>query len=543
MDRRRRTVASAAVLATVLAALATPAAAEGPTAAAVATVDVAWITNGPDGRVVGRESVGVDSAARRLGELRARPDVLVAEIDRPVEIQSGSEPWRSLQWGLTRIRIEEGWKHAPRADGQVLAVLDTGVEASHLDLAGVVLPGFDVLGTTDGSVDPHGHGTHVAGIAAAIGDNGIDIAGTAPGLAILPVRVLDEAGLGSASDVAAGVYWAVDHGATIINLSLGSREPSGVLAESIRYAVSRGVLVVAAAGNLADDRPVWPAAMPEVIGVTATDDTDSIPSFASRGTWVDLAAPGDGILSTFAGDSLQMLSGTSMAAPLVAGVAALVRAREPELTPRRVRARLIYNAEDIGAPGRDAVFGYGLLAAATTLRPVPAPTDVAAGPHGPGIRDLLAGGIARGCGPELFCPAASVTRGQLTTFLARALRLPPATGPAGYLDTVGTPHAPGIDALAAVGILTSTGSDRFAPNEALTRAEMAALVSRSLGLAAKAPAPFTDVPADHPHAAGIAAAFEAGLTKGCGGDRFCPDGTLTRAQMATLIARAFLGLD
>ena len=532
--RGAASIGAVALLAMLAGSLAAP-------AVATDTVAIAWVTDAASGPVVHRDDVPADQVVGRLAALRARADVRVAEVDRPVAAQY--EPLRDLQWNLDRIRIDGSREHAPRADGQVLAVLDTGVDATHPDLEGVVLPGWDALGQTDGRTDAHGHGTHVAGIAAALADNGREIAGVAPGLAILPVRVLDDAGLGAASDVAAGIHWAVANGATIVNLSLGSREPSDVLADAVRSAVAQGVVVVAAAGNLSDDRPVWPAAMREVIGVTATDDADGLPPFASHGTWVDLAAPGTGILSLHPTPSLRtMMSGTSMAAPLVAGVAALLRAREPELTPAMVRSRLVYTSEDIGAAGRDGQFGYGLLAADVALRPVPTFADVTGGAHAGAIRELVADGITGGCAAERFCPGAHVTRGQIASFLTRALRLAPATTAADYTDTAGTPHAPAIDALAAAGITTGPATGAFEPQTPITRGEVAVLLASALELTTDVLPPFTDVAHDSPYAAAIAATTDAGITTGCAADRFCPDAPLTRAQMASLLGRAFLGV-
>lgn len=474
----------------------------------------------------------------------ATPARAAATVDRGEDVRvwaMGQDVLRAQQWNLDRIRLPEGLVYAPSAAGQVLAVLDTGVDGLHTDLAGVVLPGHDVVGVSDGRVDPNGHGTHVAGIAAAVAGNDIGIAGTAPGLKILPVRVLDEIGSGTAADVAEGINWAVANGATIINLSLGGTERAPIMEDAIRAAVAKGIVVIAAAGNLSSSDPVWPAAMPEVIGVTATDDEDRLPSFASSGIWVDLAAPGDGIVSLFTANGYAAMSGTSMATPLVAGIAALVLAREPDLTPARIQARLRYGTEDIGASGRDALFGFGLLDAARTLTPAPTFTDVS-GTHRTAVREMAITGITSGCAADRYCPTQPLTRGQMATFLVRALRLPRAPNGPAFTDTAGSSHADAIRDLAAAGITSGCAPDRFCPGAPVTRAMTASLLARALQLTGDGELGFTDVAPGSTHAANIDAVADAGITLGCDPDRFCPDVTLTREQMASLLARAFLGL-
>ena len=267
----------------------------------------------------------------------------------------------------------------------VVAVVDTGVQASHEDLTGSVLTGWDFTvsepaGRAGGTTDPRGHGTHVAGIIAAHRDNRLGGTGVAPGAKILPVRVLDTEGMGWASDIARGIVWAADHGADIINLSLGGADGAEFYTEAVRYARSRGAVVVAAAGNEAEygNPVVYPAAVPEAIAVAAVDADGRRALFSSYGYWVDIAAPGTGILAPCpvgsatcpaSGSGYAQRSGTSMAAPHVAGAAALVLGSEPGLTPAQVEATLMGTADDIGAPGRDAEFVYAAGAIAVSSVP------------------------------------------------------------------------------------------------------------------------------------------------------------------------------
>jgi subtilisin family serine protease len=226
------------------------------------------------------------------------------------------------------------------------------VQSNHPDLTGHVLSGFDfVCGKAGASVDPNGHGTHVAGIAAAR-DNSIFGLGGAPDARILPVRVLGSSGQGSTGDVAAGIYWAVDHavGVDVINLSLGSASPASAMQNAVAYAEANGVVVAAAAGNDNTSAKLYPAGFDgEVIAVGASIKSQPSPpydppftkaGYSNYGSWVDIGAPGSAVYSTYKGSGFSSLSGTSMATPFVSAAAALVLERCPLLDPDQVLAYL-----------------------------------------------------------------------------------------------------------------------------------------------------------------------------------------------------------
>ncbi len=292
------------------------------------------------------------------------PDVLVVEPNATVQAFV-NDPYRGSQWALDRLDFEGAW---PTTDGSgvIVAVIDTGVRATHEDLAGRVIPGNDFVDPGgDGTLADHYHGSHVAGIIAANANNGLGVAGGAPGVQILPVRVLNSVGTGSTADVAAGIIWAVDNGADVLNLSLGSTFDSSTLRAAVDYAEANDVVVIAAAGNSGHlDNPItFPAAIDEVIAVGSTASNDTRSYFSNHGSWVDIAGPGSGIYSLHGnGDQLYASSsGTSMAAPYVAAAAALVRAAVPELTASQVRDVLGVTAIDLGPAGRDHEFGEGLV--------------------------------------------------------------------------------------------------------------------------------------------------------------------------------------
>ncbi|WP_162907508.1 S8 family serine peptidase [Allorhizocola rhizosphaerae] len=304
-----------------------------------------------------------DSAVQAAALDRHRRPAVVP--DDPL-YTDGSQPY------LSTVRLPEAWDLVRDASSQVIAVVDTGVDHLHPDLAGRTVAGYNVVNPAAPPTDylpidyPEfgGHGTMVAGIAAANTGNGTGIAGAAWTGRIMPIKVFRSNGFALDSDIATGIAWAVDHGARIINLSLGGPGDSPVLHEAIRYATNNGALVVAAGGNSADATTQYPAAFPEVLAVSATDSAGVLTSFSTRGDWIDVAAPGYRIISTIPSADRRMYltgNGTSFSAPMVSGVAALVRARFPALTPAQVHARLRDTTRDAGPHGIDQFYGHGIL--------------------------------------------------------------------------------------------------------------------------------------------------------------------------------------
>jgi hypothetical protein len=251
-------------------------------------------------------------------------------------------------------------------------------------------------------VDPGGHGTHVAGIIGARLNNGRGIAGGAPSVRIMPVRVLDAHGSGVASDVAEGIIWAADHGARVINVSLGGGPSPGMQA-AMQYANAKRAVVVAAAGNgyQSGNTPTYPAAYPEAIAVASVNDSLGHSSFSNTGSYVDIAAPGEMILSTY-GDNThdyQWMSGTSMATPYAAAAAALIVSANTSLSAASIRNILLGTARDLGAAGRDNVYGYGLV---NPRGAVVAATPRAGGTTGKGYWVITVDGRVRTFGAARF---------------------------------------------------------------------------------------------------------------------------------------------
>lgn len=273
------------------------------------------------------------------------------------------------QWNLPIIETEKGWGIDRGNQNVIVGVVDTGVDLNHPDLKGHLLTGVNVVsqGKTSPS-DDVGHGTHVAGVISALVNNGEGVAGMSWFNPILPVKVLDSSGSGSTYAVAQGVIWAADHGAKVINLSLGNYADAQFLHDAIRYAFNKDVVIIAAAGNDNTERPSYPAAYPEVLAVAATDANKNKASFSNYGDHIAVSAPGVSIASTYPNNQYAALSGTSMASPHVAALAALIRSANPELKNTEVLDVLRRSAKDIGPSGKDKYYGYGQIDVVKALR-------------------------------------------------------------------------------------------------------------------------------------------------------------------------------
>ncbi|MGG2954848.1 S8 family peptidase [Geobacillus stearothermophilus] len=282
------------------------------------------------------------------------------DLSRPVETPNDSF-YARYQWNLPAIHTEAGWTLSRGKQTVPVAIIDSGVDLTHPDLIRRLGPGYNVLADDRSPNDENGHGTHVAGIIASQPNNDEGVAGITWFNPIMAVKALNADGYGTSIDVAKGIRWAVDHGAKVINLSLGNYQPSSVLEEAIRYADAHDVVLVAASGNDSTSQPSFPAAYPEVISVGAVDPDLSYALYSNYGEYIDVVAPGTNIASTFAGHQYAALSGTSMAAPHVAALAALIRSVNPRLSNDEVRSIILESADDLGERGKDPYYGYGLI--------------------------------------------------------------------------------------------------------------------------------------------------------------------------------------
>ena len=281
---------------------------------------------------------------------------------------------------------EEAWTAfgAKTFTATVIAIVDSGIDETHLDLNDKLVPGYDFVNNDNDPHDIYGHGTHVAGIAAAETDNLEGIAGVAfsANIKIMPVQVLDDNGMGTAANVAKGIIYAADHEAKVINLSIGGRD-STTLKNAVNHAYSKGVLLVAAAGNDGGSRKYYPASYPNVISVAATDYNDKKASFSNFNSEIDVSAPGVNVFSTFPtydftigikydrSKNYDVGSGTSMSVPQVVGLAGLLFAQDISRDNVKVRAIIEQTADDLGTSGWDKYFGWGRINVNVALNYVP----------------------------------------------------------------------------------------------------------------------------------------------------------------------------
>lgn len=305
--------------------------------------------------------VPAKAEAKVIAALSRNPNFEFAEPDYIANvILTPNDPlYLTYQWHLPKVSAPTAWDVSTGAGSVTLAVVDTGVDANHPDLQGRVLPGYDFANGDSDPSDDNGHGTAVAGTAAATGNNGFGVAGVAWGVSILPVKVMGANGSGSYSAIANGINYSADRGARVINLSLGGTSSSRTLESAVNYAYSKGSALIAAAGNNGNSTPVYPAAYSNTVAVSALNKADTLPSWSNYGSYVAISAPGEGITTTWPGNSYVTVSGTSFSSPIVAGTAALALSVNPLLSNKNIRDLLVTTADDLGAPGYDIYFGAG----------------------------------------------------------------------------------------------------------------------------------------------------------------------------------------
>lgn len=269
-------------------------------------------------------------------------------------------------YSLQTTHTLEAWDYTRGSSAVIIAVLDSGINPNHPEFRDRLLPGYDMVNDDNEPNDDHGHGTHTAGIVAAGIDNGMGMAGVCPNCSILPVKVLNQNNAGTWSGVAQGILYATDHGARVISLSLGASVSSNTLETAVNYAVAHNVLVVAAAGNMGVERKFYPAALDNVMAVSATDANDQRWVLSNMGDYIDVAAPGHAVYSTYNDlanyySGYTYMSGTSMAAPHVAGLAGLLLSQKPERSAADLYQVITTTADKLDNVNYDSYMGYGRI--------------------------------------------------------------------------------------------------------------------------------------------------------------------------------------
>ena len=300
-----------------------------------------------------------------------------------------NDPGYASQWHLPKILAPNAWNITYGSTSVPIAVIDSGVDPNHPDL--MLVPGYNFLGSNTDTRDVLGHGTAVAGAAAALGNSGIGVSGVTWTNPIMPLVTVTSSNTGTISDTSSAIIYAADHGARVINISLGWTGVSSTMQNAVDYAWNRGLVIVASAGNYGNNSPIYPAALNNVVAVSATDSADNLAGWSTYGTFVDVAAPGVSIYTTANGGGYRYASGTSFSSPIVAGLAGLIISLNPSLSNAQVVDLIKNNADDLGSAGFDQYFGQGrvnahraLLAALETEAVAPPPPPPLSSPPPPG---------------------------------------------------------------------------------------------------------------------------------------------------------------
>ena len=327
--------------------------------------------HGGKGRKIGQSELHIVDVPNKGSEkaiaklLSRHPQLKFAEVDERVSPHfAANDPYLGSQWHLSKVGAPAAWDTSQGA-GITIAILDTGVDGTHPDLAGRMVAGWNFFDNNSNTADVYGHGTAVAGTAAAATDNGLGVASLAGQAKIMPVRISGPDGYAYWSTIAQGLTYAADRGARVANISFGVAGSASVQS-SAQYMKSKGGLVIVSAGNNGIDENIAPTTT--MIAVSATDSADARATWSSYGSFVAISAPGSDIYTTVRGGGYGAWNGTSFSSPVTAGVVALVMATNPALDSAHVENILFSTAVDLGAAGRDPVYGYGRVNAAAAVQ-------------------------------------------------------------------------------------------------------------------------------------------------------------------------------
>ncbi|MGH2427351.1 MAG: S8 family serine peptidase [Candidatus Limnocylindria bacterium] len=522
----------------------------------------------PTPTVVSTEGRPVDQV---IAELSADPAVAYAEPDYVVHLANEgavtdvavNDPLTRDQYSLDRMRVRDAWA-IERGGSGIVAVLDTGVQFNHPDLTGRLVAGHDFVNNDSNASDDNGHGTWVAGIIAAKPNDGYGIAGISWSDKVMPVKIMNEDGRGETSDLTSGIVWAANNGADVINMSVGGFPSTTYVQDAINYAWDKGVVLIGAAGNNGREQRFFPASYANVISVSATQRDDEFTHWSSFGPDVDVSAPGGSVRTTNCTTCIPSygshtyISGTSFAAPNVAGVVALIQARYPTWSNQQVVNRLFSTVDDLGYAGWDNRYGRGRVNAhravgGSSPGPASSPGDALESNNSIGRASRLALGTTvrpsiHPAGDVDFFAVDVPRSGRLdvrVTAVPHTLDYPwnrstlPIDPVLELFRTDGTrlvrvdhPTNPAATELASISLAGATRIIVKVSNW-LANGNRAAYSIRAdvlfYGFSDIAFSPFID---------DIGWLAQSGITSGCAEDRFCPTAAVTREQMASFLTRA-----
>ena len=429
--------------------------------------------------------------------LRSDPHIRFAEVDQSVPPSlMPNDPSYASGWHLPQINAPGAWD-ASAGEGVTIAILDSGVDATHPDLAASMVPGYNFFDNNTDTRDVYGHGTKVAGAAAMVGNNLAGGTGVAFKSKIMPVRVAGTDGYGNWSAMAKGIIWAADRGAKVANLSFQQSCGSSTLWSAAQYMRSKGGVVTISAGNSGVPESMAPSDTITCVG--ATDSADNKASWSTYGDFVDIAAPGVGIYTTIRGGGYGSVSGTSFAAPITAGVYALMIAANPMLTPSQLDAALFSTAVDRGATGKDGLYGYGRVDALAATAKVRSTTSVDATAPAVSITSPSMDAKVSGLVPVDVSASDNAGVARVDLYAGGTLIGSDSTSPYGFsVDTTRLPdgqlllEARAVDAVGNVGDAKMTlsvanqSADATPPSVTISNPQSGAVVSSAIAISANA---------------------------------------------------------
>lgn len=455
-------------------------------------------------------------------------------------------------WGYQHIKAPSALKLGYTGKGVKIAVIDSGINSKHPDLK--VAGGASMIAGSSAFTDGAGHGTHVAGVIAAL-NNSYGVVGAAPDAEIYSVKVLASNGAGSLQAVLDGIQWAIDQKMNIINLSLTTEANIPELQAILKKANDQGIVVVAAAGNIEtidengayiQNQPdvLYPARYASAIAVGSTDSNNRLSRFSYRGPSVELVAPGEGIYSTFSTsktighDDYNTSEGTSVSTPFVTAVFAQYMEAYPHLTNGQLRETVKRAVIDLGPKGKDQLFGHGLvqsLQSQVALFP-----DLRTNQwYSDSIQYIFDRGVVTGFPDGTYRPAATITRADAITMIGRAIGMKTDAKKHYFKDVKTGSYAAGyINKAYELGYIQGMPDGSFNPEAPIKRGDMAVIMKRVFNLTSSGGSAFTDVSATKYYAEAIQAAYENGIVQGYDNNTFRPDSSITRAENAEILSKS-----
>jgi hypothetical protein len=474
-------------------------------------------------------------------KLAGESSVLKLEEDEVVKTNA-----QVTDWGYTKVNAGASKSNGWTGKGVKIGIIDSGIRKDHPDLR--IAGGVNFVEGASSYNDDQGHGTHVAGIAAAL-DNDFGSVGVAPDAELYAIKVIAKSGDGNLSDIVAGINWAIEQKLDIINMSVTAPEGSYLLKETLAKAYDSGMLIFAASGNAVTSAPanadvLYPARYPSVIGVGSINRNDERSAFSYYGNSLELTAPGERVWSSYiASKDYAYLTGTSMASPYAAGIAALYKQANPDKTNKQIRSLMQASAIDLGMKGKDAEYGYGLVQAPAAKEELPAanvfPDISNADWYAKEIDYLYKKEIITGYTNGNFEPGQPVSRAEAVTMIGKALSLPGEQADSGFYDVSLASFASGyIREAAAQAIVTGFPDGSFRPDGQIIRGDVAVMLQRAFSYSATGRNIFTDVKAGKYYEEPINALTATGIATGFPDGSFKPLASVTRGEFAVFLARA-----